>query len=511
MAFLEIIFNIIVFLIVLTSIITIHELGHFLFAKRAGILIHEFSIGMGPLIYQKRKNDVKYSVRAIPLGGYVSMSGEDGDNFLIGKGSTVYLKLNEIGLVKEIILSKGEYKYNITGEVTSFDLYGKDLSPLYIEVNTDEGIKRFQVARDARYRYGKNKDLLITPHESSFATKSLWQRFLVLVFGPLMNFFLALFVLFIVALLQGKPSTHNIVNNSSNDALLKGDIIEEIEGVSVSNVYEIRDALKNVSNNQVTIRIKRNGINQTIPAYVTLIFQNFGIVSDTTVENRDNVIVGGLGGKPKEAGVKIGDEIVAINGVSVNNWSDFINLTKDYDEKTISLSINRNGEVHQIEYGVLEDDVLSTIGVEPFSIRLGFDSGFEFDIMHVLTYPFTQFIGSITEMFGTLKLLFSPRSGIGVGDLSGPVGIFSLVSGAMAGGFYNLLIFIAFLSVNIGLLNLLPIPALDGGRIIFLGYEAVTRKKIPAKVEMIINNVFFLLLMGLFVFVTYKDIFRLFQ
>ena len=341
MAFLEIIFNIIVFLIVLTSIITIHELGHFLFAKRAGILIHEFSIGMGPLIYQKRKNDVKYSVRAIPLGGYVSMSGEDGDNFLIGKGSTVYLKLNEIGLVKEIILSKGEYKYNITGEVTSFDLYGKDLSPLYIEVNTDEGIKRFQVARDARYRYGKNKDLLITPHESSFATKSLWQRFLVLVFGPLMNFFLALFVLFIVALLQGKPSTHNIVNNSSNDALLKGDIIEEIEGVSVSNVYEIRDALKNVSNNQVTIRIKRNGINQTIPAYVTLIFQNFGIVSDTTVENRDNVIVGGLGGKPKEAGVKIGDEIVAINGVSVNNWSDFINLTKDYDEKTISLSINR--------------------------------------------------------------------------------------------------------------------------------------------------------------------------
>ncbi len=510
MAFLILVFNIIIFLVVLTLIISLHELGHYLLAKRAGILIHEYAIGMGPVLFKKEKNDIKYSLRAIPLGGFVSMSGEDGDNALIVKGSHVYLKLNEIGLVKEIILTKGNYKYNIKGEVVDFDLYGKDLSPLFIEVKTDDGINKYQVARDAKYLYGKNKDMLITPHESSFAAKSLWDRFLVLIFGPLMNFFLALFVLFIVALIQGKPLSNNIVDSSSNEALLKGDVITEIENVNVSNLNEIKEALKDVENNVVSVKVIRNGQSIDVPVYAILIFQNLGIVNDTSESNRDKVIIGGLGGKAKEAGLKLGDEIIAVDDNLVSSWSDFFNETKEYSNKSIKLSVLRNGEPKSFTYDVLSNEVLEAIGEDKFVVKLGFNLGYEFDFLYLITYPFTQFWASITEMIGTLKLLFSPSSGIGVGDLAGPVGIFSLVSNALRGGFINLLVFIAFLSVNIGLLNLLPIPALDGGRIVFLGYEAITRKKIPAKVEMWVNNIFFLLLLLLFIFVTYNDIFRLF-
>src|SRR5690606_21069017 len=143
-------------------------------------------------------------------------------------------------------------------------------------------------------------------------------------------------------------------------------------------------------------------------------------------------------------------------------------------------------------------------------VRLGFSVGSAFDFGYLFVYPFQQFGQSVVEMVATLGLLFNPSSGVGVGDLAGPVGIFSLVSNAASAGFVNLLIFVAFLSVNIGLMNLLPIPALDGGRLIFLGYEAVTRRKIPNKVEMWVNNIFFILLMVLFVFVTWNDIVRLF-
>src|SRR5690606_4214352 len=134
---------------------------------------------------------------------------------------------------------------------------------------------------------------------------------------------------------------------------------------------------------------------------------------------------------------------------------------------------------------------------------MGIDLGRAFDFVYLFTYPVTQFADSVSQMIATLGLLFNPNSSVGVGDLAGPVGIFSLVSNAASGGLMNLLVFVAFLSVNIGLFNLLPIPALDGGRLIFLGYEAITRRKVPAKVELWVNNAFFFLLMGLFIYVTF--------
>lgn len=503
--------NLVLFLLVLTVIISIHELGHFLFAKRAGILIHEFSIGMGPQIVAKTKGDTKYAFRAIPLGGYVSMSGENGDYALISKGSRVGICLNEIGLVTGILLDQTRKKPLVTGEVVDFDLYGKNLSELFIEIKTDEGeVLRYQVTRDAKYYYGNQKELQITPEESSFASKTIWQRFLVLFMGPMMNFILALLLFIIIAAVQGKPVDDNVVHESSNPGLIAGDIIVNINGTDVEDLNDIRQIGELITDHVVPVVVVRNGVEESINLYVTILLQNFGLVNDTRDANKDRAFIGGIGGKAGSAGVNLGDEITQVNGIPVSNWSDILVLARNYNQTTITLNVLRDGEYLTFTYDVLPEDTLNKLGHESVAVRFGFQTGYEFDFLYMLYNPFQRFGSSVTEMVNTIGMLFSTSSGVGVSDLAGPVGIFSLVSNAAQGGFINLLGFVAFLSVNIGLMNLLPIPALDGGRLLFLGYEAVSKKKIPAKVEGLVNNAFFILLLMLFVFVTWNDILRIF-
>lgn len=503
--------NLLLFLLVLTVIISIHELGHFLFAKRAGILIHEFSIGMGPQIVAKTKGDTKYAFRAIPLGGYVSMSGENGDYALISKGSRVGICLNEIGLVTGILLDQTRKKPLVTGEVVDFDLYGKNLSELFIEIKTDEGeVLRYQVTRDAKYYYGNQKELQITPEESSFASKTIWQRFLVLFMGPMMNFILALLLFIIIAAVQGKPVDDNVVHESSNPGLIAGDIIVNIDGTDVEDLNDIRQIGELITDHVVPVVVVRNGVEESINLYVTILLQNFGLVNDTRDAHKDGAFIGGIGGKAGSAGVNLGDEITQVNGIPVSNWSDILVLARNYNQTTITLNVLRDGEYLTFTYDVLPEDTLNKLGHESVAVRFGFQTGYEFDFLYMLYNPFQRFGSSVTEMVNTIGMLFSTSSGVGVSDLAGPVGIFSLVSNAAQGGFINLLGFVAFLSVNIGLMNLLPIPALDGGRLLFLGYEAVSKKKIPAKVEGLVNNAFFILLLMLFVFVTWNDILRIF-
>lgn len=507
----NVVFNILIFLIVLTAIISIHELGHFLFAKRAGILIHEFSIGMGPQIYAKKKGDTKYAFRAIPLGGYVSMSGENGDYALISKGSVIGICLNEIGLVTHIQLDQRQRKPLVIGEVVDFDLYGENLSELFIMLKTNDGeVTRYQVTRDAKYHYGNQKELQITPEESSFASKTIWQRFLVLFMGPMMNFILAILLFIIVAAVQGKPSTDNVVRKSENDGLMAGDMIVNINGIDVGDIHDIRAVGDALNTHTVPIVVIRNGVEVSVNLYLEIALQNLGITNDTSDANKDRAIIKNLGGKASAEGVKSGDEIIMINDTPIATWSDIIPIARNYSSSSITLNILRGGEHLTFTYDVLPQDTLEKLGHESVMVRFNFQTGFEFDLLYILYNPIQRFGSSITSMVYTLGMLFSPSSGVGVGDLAGPVGIFSLVSNAAAGGFLNLLAFIGFLSVNIGLMNLLPIPALDGGRLIFLGYEAVSKKKIPARVEGIVNNAFFILLLMLFVFVTWNDILRIF-
>ncbi|MDE5867309.1 MAG: site-2 protease family protein, partial [Anaeroplasmataceae bacterium] len=199
-----VIVSIIAFILILGVIIIIHEGGHFFFARRAGILCHEFSIGMGPAIYKKKFKETTFCIRAIPIGGYVSMAGEEITSDLVKVGNQIGLNILD-GKVSEILTDES-LEAQVQGEVVDVDLYGKDDMPLFITINDGLQDHYYEVLRDAYYVFKKGDKMQITPYDRSFESKTLLQRFLTLFAGPFMNFILALFLYLIINFIQGVPN-----------------------------------------------------------------------------------------------------------------------------------------------------------------------------------------------------------------------------------------------------------------------------------------------------------------
>jgi regulator of sigma E protease len=512
------IFDFILFVLVLGVIILIHELGHFYFAKKAGILCHEFSIGMGPALYQKRKGETIYSIRGIPIGGYVAMAGESVNDALIRKEQVIGVKLNQQGQVNEIILNS-ELDKDFVGIVKSFDLYGKEFNPLFIELDINGELKKFFVLRDAIYKMSETKEMWITPSEKSFESKTLWQRFLVIFAGPLMNFILAFFLFFIVAFFILKPNleTGNIGVVSEKSAaetlgLLEGDIIISINDTMINEWMDVSLAMGMLDRSKIDLVYQRNGINYTeLDLDIAVFIQTAGITNvteDGTIYS-DEAKIGQAFGRAKQNGLDNNDVIKSINGEVITSWDDVILFFNNNDSGNLVINYQRGLESLTVEYEMISERALGKLGYQAMIFQLGVSPESNFDILYTLSYPFKAFQSNVMQVFNTLGLLFDRQENIGVGDLSGPVGIFSLVSQTRAQGFISILAFTAFLSINIGLLNLMPIPALDGGRLVFLGLEFVTKKPLNRKLENTINNVMFFILIGLFIFVTYNDILRL--
>lgn len=510
-----IVLNLIIFFIVLTLIVTVHELGHFYFAKKADILCHEFSIGMGPKVVQKKKGETKYSFRAIPLGGYVAMAGEVEDGGSLIKGSTIGLKLDdETKLVKGIL--DGSLEAEVKGEVVDFDLYGKNMAPLFIDLKIDEEVIRYEVLRNAVYVLKNNEEVYIEPEERSYSGKTLWERFLVVIAGPMMNFILAFLIYFALAFFVKAPVRDSNMlgeinkNGYAHEAGIKtGDVITHVNGITVNSFNEIVMTITSANSNKVTVTI--DGVDKELKLNVYI--QSAGITNQNLAASDFNKpIIGSIGGR---AGghLKAGDLIKSINGTVITSWNDIIVYFKT-NESVVDYKfiVERDGKEVTAEYKGLSKETLLELGA---SESVAFDGGFlystKFEFKYFLKYPFVKFGQDFTSMGKTLKLLVKPKSDVGVGDLSGFVGIFSMVSNSAKNGFKSLLAFTAFISINIGLLNLLPIPALDGGRLVFIAYEGITRKKVNKKVEGILITVTFFLLLGMIVFVTYKDILRFIQ
>ncbi|MDE7101130.1 MAG: site-2 protease family protein, partial [Anaeroplasmataceae bacterium] len=207
-----VIVSIIAFILILGVIIIIHEGGHFFFARRAGILCHEFSIGMGPAIYKKKFKETTFCIRAIPIGGYVSMAGEEITSDLVKVGNQIGLNILD-GKVSEILTDES-LEAQVQGEVVDIDLYGKDDMPLFITINDGLQDHYYEVLRDAYYVFKKGDKMQITPYDRSFESKTLLQRFLTLFAGPFMNFILALFIYLIINFIQGVPNYNSSVIGS---------------------------------------------------------------------------------------------------------------------------------------------------------------------------------------------------------------------------------------------------------------------------------------------------------
>jgi regulator of sigma E protease len=537
--------NLFVFILVLGVIILIHEFGHFYFAKRADILCHEFSIGMGPAIYQKRKGETVYSIRSIPIGGYVSMAGESVADSLIKKGMLIGVKINDQNQITHIVMDSS-LPYDKMGKVKSFDLYGKNYDQLYIELESEQEIIKLNVLRDAIYQLSPKRQMWITPAEKSFETKTLWQRFSVIFAGPFMNFVLAIFLFIIISFFVMKPNVDSsevsMISQTSpaeTIGLLKGDVITSINGENVSSWFDISRIMSQLTSVTANITFLRDEETHSVENIQLMTYIQTAGLSNVLVENdelknifHDEAIIGQVFGRAIRADFgqpsgllswfgereerkqfAPGDLItkIEINSMTypINNWDDVVQAFRANPEGgLLTLHVERQGETFAGSYQLISQNALSRLDHQAFVFQLGISPTEFFDFSYTLQYPFKAFYQNSSQVLKTIGLLFDPNEQLGLGDLAGPVGIFSLVSSTTRQGFLAILSFTAFLSINIGLLNLMPIPALDGGRLVFLGVEAITKRPLNRKLENSLNNLMFFLLLFLLIYVTYNDILR---
>ena len=388
----------------------------------------------------------------------------------------------------------------------------------------------------------------ITPYDRSFDSKKISQRFITISAGVIMNFILSIVLYLIISFVTGVPANTNVVGSvgeayPSAKFLSAGDKITEVNGIKVDTWDSLGLVMNDVAKEgktSITVSYEHEGQTKTEECGVYIVLNSFGLsnmqIDDKASAYEKGAQIGNLSlkygtGKEKvtpsddEPVLKNGDYITAIklhgesNWIEINNWSDLItNLNAYTDVVSIDYKFYSQDKAKEIESQTpiysYSDALLSGQDIIKLKAYIGISPEYHFDFWGCTKAGFKQFGESSLVIFSTLKELIAPSANIrevGISDLSGVVGIFSLVSQTLSRGFLSYLSLIALLSVNIGIMNFLPIPALDGGRAVFLIYEAITHKKPNKKLETILNNIVFILLLILFVFVTYNDILRLFK
>lgn len=355
------IFGLIAFLFMLSVIVIIHELGHFLVARSFGVHCHEFSIGMGPVLYQHAGKQTIFSIRAIPFGGYVMMAGEE-------DGSQ---DDDETDWLKDV------------------------------------------------------------PQEERLNNKKPWQQVCVMVAGVVMNVILAWIIFVGLAMARGyevmppKPIVAQVVENSSMDKI-------------------------GMKKEDTIIKVSADG---------------------ETLKPEDN------------------NEIV-----------EFI----QYHHDQVQFTVKRNGQIIQLKpvnlvYDKEIQGYLPGYKVMAYAQKTAWYDGFRLGTQDM--------IENTTSIFRALGNLVT---GTGLENLSGPVGIYQVTAKSAQMGLESYMSLFAMISLNIGIFNLIPIPALDGGRILIVLLEKLLRRKISTKLIENIIMISFVLLIGLFLFATYNDILRLF-
>lgn len=415
--------TVIAFILIFGSLVFFHELGHFLFAKRAGIMVREFAIGMGPKIFGMTKGETVYTLRLLPIGGYVRMAGEDTDTVELQPGYRVALVTNEDNIVEKIVLNqKTQYQNVIFLEVERADLERE----LWIEgYDEDDQLVRYNVSRTATV-VENGMEQMIAPLDRQFNSKSVGARAMAIFAGPLFNFILAFFIFLVIGLIQGIPSDEPIIAE---------------------------------------------------------------VVDDSVASS---------------AGLVDGDKVVKVNGESISTWEQLSSQIFENPNKALTFEVERatGNEVIELIPNAIEQENGPTYG------QIGVMRTLEKNPLQAVVYGVEETYNMIIKI-GTLvgKLITGQFS---IDALSGPVGIYKTTETVVTFGLYNVLYFAAMLSVNLGIMNLLPLPALDGGRLLFFAVEAVRGKPIDRQKEGMVHFVGILLLMILMVVVTWNDIQRFF-
>ncbi|WP_026089272.1 MULTISPECIES: RIP metalloprotease RseP [Bacillus] len=417
------------FIIIFGALVFVHELGHLIFAKRAGILCREFAIGFGPKIFSFKKNETVYTIRLLPIGGFVRMAGEDPESIEIKPGYRIGLKFDSEGKVNKIILNnKDKYRDIKVIEVEDIDLEHR-LTLRGYEEEEDQIIQSFEIHPEAVIVQDGIENQ-IAPYNRQFASKTLGQRAMAIFAGPMMNFIFAIVIFAVIAGIQGV---------AVDDARL-GKLTED--GAAIA------------------------------------------------------------------AGLKAGDEIQSIDGAEVSSWTDVQEEIQKHPGEEIQFVVERDGKT--LEFPVTPKEIeredqngnMKKIGV------IGVYQPMEKSIGQIFTYGFTETYFWIKQIFYMLGQLVTGQFSIDM--LSGPVGIYVTTEEVAKSGILTLMKWAGVLSINLGIMNLLPIPAMDGGRLLFFAVEAVRGKPLDRQKEGMVHFIGFALLMLLMLVVTWNDIQRFF-
>lgn len=434
-------------IILLGILVSVHEFGHFLFAKLAGVRVLKFSLGFGPKLAGRKYGDTEYLISTIPLGGYVKMLGE----------------------------------------------------------NPDEELKE----EDRAFAYN---------------CQPVWKRFLIVFAGPVFNIFFASLI-FVFLFLSGVPVPYpdagKIEENSpaAKAGLMTGDRIIEINGKSVESWGDIDSFMIDNPGKTLALRVKREG--KIIELSVTPVKKTEkNIFGEDTKSWEIGVspllypVIGEVmkGSRAKKAGLKKGDRIIQVDGKAIKIWQDLTSIIHDNPDVPLKFRIRRDGREMDLTitpekqtFSTLggADKTIGIIGIKPMgndfikrfnpieSAKLGIQKTWEISELTVLSL---------------IKLI---ERVIPAETIGGPIMIFQVASQQASQGVVNFFTLMAFLSINLGILNLLPIPILDGGHIMFLGIEAIRRKPLDEKIISVSQKIGLAIILTLMALAFYNDIMRL--
>ena len=440
------------FLVVLGILVAFHELGHFLAARWVGVKVLKFSLGFGPKLFGRQVGETEYLVSAIPLGGYVKLFGED-----------------------------------------------------EAEAITPEDRKR------------------------SFVHQKLWGKVLIVSAGPGFNFILA-YLIFAAWLSTGYtlpvPSFKDITpvleavapdSPAAKAGLMVGDQIKKIDGRDIATRVELLDAATKGKGAPLTLEVLRDGRIETLtvtPVPASGQHQKGDEkVYYLGIEEIPPVVNEVVPGKPAAAaGFKEGDRVLSIDGTLIYTWTQMTGLVKDSPGKTLHVDVLREG--HRVSLAVTPVAENATVNGQSVQIgKIGI-AGPDRSLMRSTT-PLVAIYDGLEATWKWTELTIVGLYKMIVGDISsknigGPLTIAKISGEAAAQGPANVVFLIALLSINLGVLNLLPIPILDGGHLLFFLIEGILRKPLGERQRELAQQVGLVLLVGVMIFAFWNDLERIF-
>ena len=443
------------FIGLLGVLVTIHEYGHFIFARIFNVHVQRFSIGMGPVVYKRvDKHGSEFALSAFPLGGYVSM---------------------------------------ITNKLI-------ELEPDIKEQLTSEQIK------------------------NTFDSKPKWQRALIMFAGPLANFLLSIFIFSLIFLNTPDPQTTAVIKSvdssvlmsSSSESILSGDQIYAINSVVISEPKDISLELLSYAGYSgiINISIKRQGIEDIVD--IDVVVNDFLPSAESQsnpiaylgleLEYKMKPIIGSLvpSGPAEISGIKEGDLVSKIGNTNISYASDIRNAVSKMPNETILVDVMRDGNLIQFPLKIGSSQNLDGEEVGVIGVAFGTNRSF-FESLSKGTYETYNLSIKTLQFIG--KML---TGNMGTENLSGPIGIAQMAGNTAQAGFIPFMYLMALLSISLGVLNLLPIPVLDGGQLTLLGIEAIRGKPLSEKTENVIYTGGALMVGALMIFAIFNDIARFF-